>query len=452
MTQIFDVVVIGSGPAGGETVRPLLEAGLKVALVENYGFGGTCPLRGCEPKKVLVETMHSLARVREAQGHGLSGDPRVIWPDLMRFKDSYVKPVNASARKYWEGLGAQTFFGPARFSAPDSIAVNGQVLKADKIMLAPGARPRPLGVPGQELAGFSDDFLKLAQLPESLIILGGGVIALEFAQVAALAGAKVRLVHRSERVLRRFDADLSEMLLDACRDLGIEVHLSTPVKELRRKGDLIQVLSDAEDGRVFEAACVIQAVGRIPALEGMDLEAGQVEYGPRGVTVNQYQQSVSNPRVYSAGDAAATPFMLTPVAALEAGTALHNLLHGNERVPDRTGIPSTVFCHPPLAGVGKSEAELEVEGIGHHCLFGRTGDWSEHSRLGLKHGAYKLLIEKGTGRMLGAHILGHRADEVINLLALAMRQGISADDLKDMVWAYPTMGYTLKYMLKGYQP
>ena len=452
MTQRFDVIVIGSGPAGGETVRPLLAAGKTVALIENYGFGGTCPLRGCEPKKVLVEAAHTVARARDVQGMGLSGAPQIDWPELMRFKGSFVKPVSPSAEKYWKGLGAKTFLGTARFTAPDKVAVNGYELEADQILLAPGAKPRPLGVPGEELAGVSDDFLELENLPERLIMLGGGVIALEFAQLAALAGSKVTLIHRSERVLRRFDHQLSQMLLEATRELGVEVRLNTPVKELRQTGGGIQVISDADGGRSFEADFVCAAIGRIPALEGMDLEAGQVEYGRGGVKVNEYQQSVSNPRVYSAGDAAQTPFMLTPTATLEARAAWYNMLHGNERIPDRSAIPRAVFCHPPLAAVGASEEELEEKGVEYEWIFDHSDDWSEHRRLGIKHAAFKLMIEEETGRILGAHVLGHRADEVINLFALAISNGISAQGLKNMAWAYPTAGYTLKYMLKAYHP
>lgn len=450
MTDL-DLIVLGSGAAGQSVAHPCRAAGWSVAVVDSRPFGGTCALRGCDPKKVLVGVSELADWGRRMQGRGLGGPvPAIAWPDLVAFERSFVEGVPAATEASLREAGITPIRGRARFLDPTTVAVGDDRLSARHIVVAAGARHAPLGIPGEEYLTTSTEFLRLSVLPSRVAFVGGGYIAFEFAHVAARAGARVQILHRGRRPLPAFDADLVDQLVQSTRALDIEVRVETTVTSVERRNECFVVTVSAGDGlQEIEADLVVHAAGRVPEIDDLDLPAGKVERRPGGVTVSDHLQSVSNPAVYAAGDAVDSGGLpLTPVAGMQGGIVATNLLQGNSRVPDYAGIPSVVFTTPPLARVGLDEAAAAERRLHFTTHHDDTSGWYTSRRVGLKHTGYKTLVEEGTERILGAHLLGVHAEEMINVFGMAIRFGLTASQLKEMVYAYPTSSSDIGYMLR----
>jgi glutathione reductase (NADPH) len=291
--------------------------------------------------------------------------------------------------------------------------------------------------------------LELEELPKRILFIGGGYIAFEFAHVAVRAGAEVTVVHRGPRPLPLFDPDLVDQIVKHTRELGADVQLGTEVVGVEKSsGHLVVHVSASGAKRAFEADAVVHAAGRVPEIGDMKLDAAGVEWDRRGVKVNEFLESVSNQSVYAAGDAAASGGpALTPVASYEGIIVAANLLKGNHKKPNYLGIPTVVFTIPPLAAVGLSETKAREQGLKFQVKKEMTSNWYSSRRVAEKHSGFKVLVEEGTDRILGAHLLGSQAEEVINLLGVAMRSGMRAADLKHMLFAYPTHGSDVPYLL-----
>jgi len=445
-----DVIVLGSGSAAQTVAYACREAGWSVALVDSRPFGGTCQLRGCDPKKVLVGVSELVDWSRRMQARGTFGPgPSISWPDLIRFKRTFTDPAPAQNEQSFREVGILARHGRARFVDRTSVRVEEDTLVGRHVVIATGARPTTLGIAGEEHLTTSTQFLELGELPRRVVFVGGGYIAFEFAHIAARAGAQIRVLHRGSRPLKQFDPDLVAMLLRATRELGIEVRLHTQVTALERQDRRLLVHARAgEQEQTVEADLVVHAGGRVPEIDDLDLAAGGVAWAKDGVAVNDHLQSVSNPAVYAAGDAVASGgFPLTPVAGMQGGIVAANLLKGNHQTPNYTGIPSVVFTTPPLARVGLSEEAARAQGLRFRVQHENTSGWYSSRRVALPHSGFKTLVEGGTERILGAHLLGLHAEEVINLFALAIRTGMPARDLKGIVYAYPTSASDIGSML-----
>jgi glutathione reductase (NADPH) len=309
--------------------------------------------------------------------------------------------------------------------------------------------PMPLHVQGEELITTSDKFMELDTLPSPIVFIGGGFISFEFAHVAARAGAEAHILEAKSRPLAGFDPDLVDRLLEATRALGIQVHLECEVKSLERRGDEIAVHAE-EGGKQTDIAAklAVHGGGRVPNIDGLNLNAGGVERTEKGIKVNKYLQSVTNPAVYAAGDAAdGGGLQLTPVAGVEGETAAENLLHGNRRTIDFSGLASIVYTDPPLAAAGLSQAQAQERGLRCIVKAGDTSDWYSSRRIAAKPSGYKVLIDGDAGVLAGAHVLGEHAEELINLFALAIRAKIPVATLRETLFAYPTASSDIEYMI-----
>jgi len=448
MTRDYDVLVIGSGPAGGMAATECRRSGLMVAVVESDGFGGTCPLRGCNPKKVLVGAAEIVARAMDMRGKGIGTAAQISWPELIRFKRTFTEPVSEQVKNSYADAGIDAYRGVARFVGPREVRVGAETLAGSHVVVGSGAVPRKLNLPGEEYVLTSDRFLDLPDLPESVLFIGGGYISFEFAHIAARAGARVVILEMTDLPLARFDPDLVRLLIKASEDIGIEIHCGMPVRSVERDGSGFTVSAGQDRIKMFRTDLVFHGAGRVPNIEGLSLEAGGIEFSSDGIFVNAYMQSVSNPEVYAIGDVAATPFQLTPSAAYEAHIASCNIIGGNTHRADFSGIPSVAFTVPPLASVGLTEAEAKEKGIDYRGEMEDTASDFASRRIGLAYSARKILFEKDTGKLLGAHILGHHAEEAINVLGAAIRLGLTADRLEQVLWAYPSSIYTLKHVFE----
>jgi glutathione reductase (NADPH) len=318
------------------------------------------------------------------------------------------------------------------------------------VVIAGGARHAPLGITGEEHLTKSTAFLELDPLPPRVAFVGGGYIAFEFAHIAARAGAEVTILHRGERPLEAFDADLVGQLVEITRELGVAVHLGTEVTAVeKRDGGLVVRARSGEHDQQLEADIIVHAAGRIPEVDDLRLDAAGIDRAEDGgIAVNEYLQSVSNPAVYAAGDAVTDGgFRLTPVAAMQAAVVGTNLRHGNTRTPDYQGVPTVVFTTPPLARVGLTEAAASAQRLKFTTQHEDTTGWFSSRRQKLAHTGFKTLTEDGTGRLLGAHLLGSHAEEIVNIFALAIRHHLPASDLSHMVYAYPTSASDISSML-----
>ena len=445
MPEYYGAIVIGSGAAGGYAARALKAAGRSVAMIESGDFGGTCALRGCEPKKVLAETAHAVARARELMArNGVRGELSIHWPDLATLKQKYVGAVPPRAESSYESAGIDLYYGRAAFTGPDRVAVDGEELAAPAIIIATGSRPRTPDFPGAHLLATSDDFLNLQDLPRRIVFLGGGYIAMEFAQIAAIAGADVTVAVRGDRCLRRFEPELAGEVAAAARTLGAKVLFEAAPHSLERSGLELTLRLGPDGSQAVVADLVVNCLGRVPNLEGLDPGAAGLELRDGALVLDDFLRT-SNPNVWAAGDVAGR-FQLTPTAVME-GRAVASSLLGLPVKPDYSLVPACVFTHPPLAGVGLTEERARAAGTPYEVKSALTLSWPELTRLGIRHSGYKLLLEPGSGRLLGLHYLGESAQEVVNAAALIMRQGLTKAQIMDIVWSYPSFGYAIRYML-----
>ena len=450
MQESFDLVVIGTGHGGSPPAYRCRGAGWRVAVVDELPYGGTCALRGCDPKKVLVGAADLVAWSRRMQGHGVHGETRIDWQAVMRFKRTFTEPVPAERQAAFEKAGIVTYHGQARFVGPDRLMVGNDTLESRHFVVAAGAKPRPLGIEGEASVITSTDFLELDRLPERVAFVGGGYISFEFAHVAQRAGAQAVLAGRGTP-LQQFDRDLVQRLVDHTRKLGVEVRLGADVTAVEKNPDRYRLRLDTEGGHdTVRVDLVVHGAGRVPNTEGLRLqEANVATDGRGGLQVNEFLQSVTNPRVYAAGDAAPVPgsLPLTPVAGYQGDIVASNLLNGNSRTGDYRAIQSVVFTIPPLASIGLTEVEARREQLDVRVKTEDTSQWYSNRRVNETCAMFKTIVENGSDRVLGAHLLGPHAEEVVNLFALAIRQGLTATDLKHHIYAYPTSGSDLPYML-----
>ncbi|WLR51016.1 NAD(P)/FAD-dependent oxidoreductase [Bacillus tianshenii] len=445
----FDLIVIGTGPAGTLAANKCAKAGWDVAIIEEREYGGTCALRGCIPKKVLVHVTEFIEGVNRLKGLGIEGDIKINWQDLMKFKKTFTDDVPEKKEQSFNKKGITTFHGTAQFISEDSVAVNDETLTGKHILIATGASPTKLPIDGVEYLTYSDQFLELDGLPNEIVFIGGGYISFEFAHIAARAGANVHIIHRNDRPLKQFEQEMVEKLIEHSEELGIKIHLSTEVQAIKEDSGRYLV-STEKDEKQSELSCdlVVHGAGRTPNIERLNLEAANVKYDKKGIEVNQYMQSISNSRVYGAGDVTATEGgALTPVAAMESYSVISNLLEGNNRTPTEEIVPSCTFTLPKLASVGLSEEEATKQGYKFKTNNYDTSKWFTYRQTNQKNTAAKILIEEGTGKILGAHLLSDEADELINHFAAAMQCNLTTSDVKKNLYVYPTSASDLGYML-----
>jgi glutathione reductase (NADPH) len=374
---------------------------------------------------------------------------QIDWPELMRFKRSFTEPVPKRREEGFTKAGITAFHGRARFAGPTTVQVGEETLEGRYVVIATGQVPGDLKIPGAEHLTTSDQFLELNELPRRILFIGGGYIAFEFAHVAACVGSQVTVLHRGPRPLALFDPDLVDQLVERTRELGIDVHLGTEAVGIEKNSGqlIVRALASGETG-TFQTDLVVHGAGRVPEINNLNLGAAGIEWEKRGVRVNEFLQSASIPAVYAAGDAAASGGPpLAPAASYEGLIVAANLLKGNHQRPNYLGIPSVVFTIPPLAAVGLSEHRAREQNLKFRVQNEMTSTWYSSRRVAETRSGYKVLVEEGTDHILGAHILGSEAAEVISLFALAIRSGMRASDLKHMLFAYPTSGSNMTRML-----
>jgi len=314
----YDTIVLGSGNAGMAAASTVRADGKSVAIVENRDVGGTCPIRGCVPKKVLVAAAEVLHQIASASEHHIRvGGVSLCWPSLIEREHGFVEGVAENFAQTLRARGIDLYRGSARFTDSDSITVSGKALKAEAIVIATGSAPRNLDIDGGEYCLTSEELLVDETLPESLIAIGGGVISLEFAHILARAGTRVTILEAAPEVLPRFDHDLVRILTKESERIGITIQTNARVSKIARKSGKYDVRFTVDNGieRSVTAEKVLNGTGRVADVTDLSLESAGIEHAGTQIMVDDHLRSVSNPRIYVAGDALHASPQLSPLAS-----------------------------------------------------------------------------------------------------------------------------------------
>jgi glutathione reductase (NADPH) len=449
MDKKYDIIVIGSGSAGRTLAGRARISKLKFAIIDSGDYGGTCPLRGCNPKKVFFSAAEATDWNNRliGKGAGTKVPLKIDWYSLQQFKRSLTRDYPAKTEKMLEEIGVDRYHGRAYFADEHTVVVGEDRLKGEYIFIATGSRPRKLGIPGEEYLLTSDEFLETESLPEKIIFIGGGYISFEFAHAARRAGSEVLILHRSEKPLSPFDSEMVDILVKASEALGIKILTNKPVVSVEKKDNGFLVRTESKKGAQsenlsFYPDMVVNGAGRVPNIEDLRLENAKVKAEKNGIIVDK-QMRTSNPHIYAGGDCVVDGMKLTPVATLQGKVAAANILDGTGVEIDYTGIPSAVFTIPVLASVGINASKDSDK---YKVIFLERSEWNSTLRAGMEFAASKVIIDEANDRIMGAHILGPNAEEAINIFAAAIRLKLGVSDVKKIVFTFPTTCSDIPHM------
>jgi glutathione reductase (NADPH) len=445
----YDVLIIGGGNAGLGVTEPTRKAGLSVAVAEPRELGGTCPNRGCTPKKVLVAAAHALHEIEQAGMHCITvGHPQLDWTRLIEREKKMIAPIPSKLERSMIERGVDLIREQAAFAGPNAVRVGARTIEAKHIVIATGSRPRPLLIPGAGLMITSDEVLSERERPGEVVFVGGGVIALEFGHVYARAGTKVTILEALPQLLGAMDADaVGRLRLESDR-IGIRIHTAVKVIRIEKTAGRLRVVFE-HDGREqsVDADRVVNGAGRIANVDALDLEAGKIEHRDFRIATDSYMRSTSNPSVFVCGDVLSTSPQLSPIATYEGRLVGRNIAEGAQHVPDYASIPSCVYTIPALASVGLTEDSARQKGLKFKVRCNDMLDWLSARTYAETVAWSKILVEEGSDCILGAHFVGHSGEELIHIFALAMAHGITATRIRDTVFAFPTFSADIKSML-----
>jgi glutathione reductase (NADPH) len=447
-TQAYDVVILGGGNAGIGVTGPVRRAGMSVAMIEQDMLGGTCPNRGCTPKKVLVAAGHALHEIERASLHHISvGKARLDWSALIGREKDLIKDIPANLARSMMRRNVEVIRGHAVFAGPNTIRVGDTLLEASHIVIATGSKPRTLPIPGAEHMITSDEMLSEREMPDTIIFVGGGVISLEFGHVYARGGADVVILEALPQLLPAMDADAVARIQTESERIGIRVRTGVSVKRIEPANGRWRVIFTHEGAEhAAEADRVVNGAGRVANVDTLNLAAGRVEQFSGRVAADRYLRSTSNPQVYICGDAVPLSPQLSPIATYEGEIVGRNIVEGPRHSPDYDSMATSVYTVPALAAVGLTEAVARQKGLSIEVHTNDMHDWFSARTYAETVAWSKIIVDRTTDRILGAHFVGHAGQELVNIFGLAMKFGIMASQLKDNIYAYPTFSSDIKHM------
>jgi glutathione reductase (NADPH) len=441
----FDLFVIGAGSGGVRAARIAAAHGAKVAIAEEYKVGGTCVIRGCVPKKLLVYGAHFAEDLNDAAMFGWDiGSRRFDWPVL---RDNVLAEVSRLEGAYTETLSnheVRIFHERATIAGPNEVRLaSGKTVNAGKILIATGARPHMPRIEGIEHAISSNEVFHLEKLPERIVIAGGGYIANEFAGIFHQFGSHVTLVNRSDVILRGYDEQMRDRLLQISMTKGIEFRFNATFDRIeKRDGKLHVIMTGCDD---IGADAVLFATGRVPNVEGLGLAEAGVELGERGQVKVDQNSRTSIPSIFAVGDVT-DRIQLTPVAIRE-GHAFADTQFGNTPwTVNHDCVPHAVFSHPPIASVGMTEGEARNK-LGQVKTY--TSDFRPMKNVLAgrnERSLYKLVVDDATEKIVGIHMIGPDAPEILQAAAIAVKAGLTKSQFDETIALHPTMSEELVLM------
>lgn len=438
-----DFVVIGGGSGGVAAARRAASFGARTILIERGAIGGTCVNRGCVPKKMLSYGA-SWASILSTCLSNTGG--KEDWPDAIVRVNAEVARLNASYSQRLHEADVEILHGEAELIAPGEIRIGNETIRARKILIATGAHPRQLDVPGGELASTSDDVFTWQTLPGSMVVIGGGYIAVEQASILSRYGVKVDLLVREDRLLQRFDHDISSSLADALIAKGVRIHLNTQVTLISQANGAYEVCYKQGGRRQnVRAQAVLTAIGRAANVDGLGIDALGIERGKKGgiLVDRQFRSSVRS--IFAIGDCI-EGLQLTPVAIAQGRWLADRLFGKRGDMADFDVVPTAVFCEPAIGAVGLTERQaIEAAGKPERIRTEIRRFVSLENRFGgiAQTSMFKLVLNARSGRVLGAHLMDNAAPEIIQTFALALRLGVKASHLKTTLPLHPTVAEEL---------
>lgn len=436
MSYDYDLFVIGAGSGGVRASRIASGFGAKVAVAEEYRVGGTCVIRGCVPKKLLVYASHFSEDFEAAEGFGWSvGETSFDWKTLIARKDAEIDRLEGLYGQTLGGAGVEVIRGRATIEDAHTVRVGDDTFTAEKILVAVGGWPSMPEVPGIEHAITSNEALHLDDLPKRVVVVGGGYIAVEFAGIFHGMGSEVIQLYRSEQILRGFDDDLRNRLADEMRKKGIDVRTGVNVTAIEKSGEGVSLT--LTDGSTLEADAVMYATGRSPNTKNLGLENAGVELAGNGaIKVDEYSRT-NVPSIFAVGDVT-DRVQLTPVAIKEGHAFALTEFNDTPVSPEHDAIPSAVFSQPPIGTVGLSEAQAR-EQFGDIEVYESDFRPMKHTLGGSSERAYtKLIVDKATDKVVGAHMIGVDAAEIIQGVGIAVKADLTKAQFDATVAVHPS--------------
>lgn len=438
MSHDFDLFVIGAGSGGVRAARFAAGFGARVAVAESRYLGGTCVNVGCVPKKLLVYGAHFTEDFEQAAGFGWSlGEANFDWPTLIANKNREIQRLNGIYRNLLVNSGVSLLEGHARILGPHQVEVNGQAYSAGYILIATGGWPQLPDIPGKELAISSNEAFHLQQLPRRVLVVGGGYIAVEFASIFQGLGAQTSLLYRGEMFLRGFDGAVRRHLREELEKKGLDLQFNSDIERIERQADG-SLLATLRDGRELAADCVFYATGRRPMLDNLGLENTAVELDERGFIRVDEQYQTREPSILALGDVIGR-VQLTPVALAEGMAVARRLFRPEEYRPvDYRNIPTAVFSLPNIATVGLSEEQARAEGYQVKIFESRFRPMKLTLTDSQERTLMKLVVDADSDRVLGCHMVGPEAGEIIQGLAVAIKAGATKQIFDETLGIHPT--------------
>jgi glutathione reductase (NADPH) len=435
----YDLLVIGGGSGGVRAARMAAEFGARVGIVERDRFGGTCVLRGCVPKKLLSYAAHYREEFEDAAEFGWSMNHlELTWQKLAANMRQATQQLSDRYRDRLSLAGVDQLEGRATLVDAHTVSVDGRTVCAEYLLIATGSRPYLPDVPGVEHAITSDDAFELDVLPHHVLIVGGGYIAVEFASILQGLGAEVTLAYRGDQILRGFDDDLRRHLYHELVNKGILIRLNTDVEGIVRRDDgalIVRMKSDIPEN--FAGPAVMCATGRVPNTDGLGLAEIGVALDARGGVRVDADQRTNVASIYAVGDVT-NRVALTPVAIREGAAVAISLFGRTHTRVDYDNIPTAVFCHPPVATVGLTETEAREKFDAVDTYQTRFRPLRHLVSERDAHSLIKLVVDRATQRVVGAHMVGADAPEIIQGMAIALRLGATKEDFDATIGLHPT--------------
>ncbi len=432
----YDLFVIGAGSGGVRAGRITASLGARVAVAEEYRVGGTCVIRGCVPKKLLVYASHFSEEFEDAAGFGWQvGESKFDWKTLIANKDREIDRLNGLYISTLKNAGVETFEGRAVLKDPHTVEVAGQTVTARYILIATGGWPNMPDIPGIEHAITSNEAFHLEEFPKRVMVLGGGYVAVEFAGIFNGLGSETTLVYRKDKVLRGFDDDIRGRLDIEMRRKGVNIVYNTVVEKIEKQADGLKVTLKNGESCVVDQ--VMFAIGRSPSTKGLGLEEAGVKLSDNGaVIVDDYSRSSAD-HIYAVGDVT-DRIALTPVAIKEGHAFALTVFGGQPVSPQHDNVASAVFSQPPIATVGLTETEAR-EKYGEIDVYVSDFKPMKYTLPGREERAFaKLIADRKTGRVIGAHMIGPDAPEIIQGIAIAVKAGLKKADFDATVAIHPS--------------